>query len=196
MQSLETEVKICVRDRAALEQQLLSAGFRLLTPSTFERNTLYDTPQRSQRAQHQILRVRQYGQQWEITHKRMPDESLSQEQHKHRIETETAVDDGEAMAAIFTILGLQPAFTYEKWRTEYADATGHCVIDDTPIGLFAELEGPVEWIDAMLARFSIPAADIMTLSYGRFEKWKQDTESSAMNLTFEEVTGVATGAER
>jgi adenylate cyclase class 2 len=192
MQSLETEVKICVRDRAALEQQLLACDFRLVTPSTLERNTLYDTADRNLRAQHQILRVRQYGDHWIVTHKRMPDSSLSQEQHKHRIETETEVGDGEAIAAIFTMLGLQPAFVYEKWRTEYADATGHCVIDDTPIGLFAEFEGPEEWIDAMLLKFNVPAADVMTLSYGRlFERWKNNTGSAAMNLTFAEVAGAA-----
>jgi adenylate cyclase class 2 len=188
MQSLETEVKICVRDRAELEQKLLAAGFRLVTPSTFERNTLYDTPDRSLRAQRQILRVRQYGDQWIVTHKRMPDQELEQELHKHRIETETEVKDGEAIAVIFEILGFRPAFVYEKWRTEYADAIGHCVIDDTPIGLFAELEGPVNWIDETLIRFEIPPADVMTLSYGRlFENWKRDTGSPANNLTFDEI---------
>ena len=95
-----------------------------MTPSTFERNTLYDTAERSLRARHQILRVRQYGEHWIVTHKRMPDDALPQEQHKHRIETETEVEDGEAIAIIFTTLGLQPAFTYEKYRTEYADSTG------------------------------------------------------------------------
>ena len=194
MQALETEVKICVRDRAQLEQKLLSSGFRLLTPSTFERNTLYDTPDRRLRAQHQILRVRQYGDQWVVTHKRMPDSqpttagNVQPEKHKQRIETETVVDDGTAIATIFTQLGFQPTFSYEKWRSEYADAAGHCVIDETPIGLFAELEGPMEWIDAKLAALEVAPADVITLSYGRlFEKWKVDTGSAAENMTFEEV---------
>jgi adenylate cyclase class 2 len=188
MQTLETEVKICVHDRAALEGNLLQAGFRLVTPSTFERNTLYDTPGRTLRAQHQILRVRQYGNRWIVTHKGMPGPEVPQEQHKHRIETETAVEDGAAMAAIFTTLGFAPAFIYEKWRTEYADATGHCVIDETPIGLFAELEGPAQWIDATLAKFSVHSSDVMTLSYGRlFENWKVETGSAANNLTFDEI---------
>ena len=194
MQALETEVKICVRDRAHLEQMLLEIGFRLLTPSTFERNTLYDTADRRLRALHQILRVRQYGKQWVVTHKRMPDNQpaadgvIQQEKHKQRIETETVVDDGAAMATIFEQLGYQPTFSYEKWRTEYADAAGHCVIDETPIGLFAELEGPVEWIDAKLAALQVAAADVITLSYGRlFEQWKVDTGSAAENMTFKEI---------
>ena len=142
MQSLETEVKFCVRDRSVLEQQLQASDFQLVTPSTFERNTLYDTADRSLRARHQILRVRHYGDKWIVTHKRAPDNSTEQELHKHRLETETEVEDGEAIASIFTMLGYQPVFIYEKWRTEYAEGQGHCVIDETPIGLFAELEGP------------------------------------------------------
>jgi adenylate cyclase class 2 len=80
------------------------------------------------------------------------------------------------------------AFVYEKWRTEYADATGNCVIDETPIGLFAELEGPADWIDAMVARLGIARADVMTLSYGRlFEEWKKSSGSPVENLTFAEI---------
>jgi adenylate cyclase class 2 len=192
MQSVETEVKVRVRDRAALERQLLASGFHLVTPSTLERNTLYDTAERGLRARKQILRVRQYGERWVVTHKRAPENAGLQDdaQHKHRVETETEVEDGDAIAAIFTLLGYRPAFVYEKWRTEYADATGHCVIDDTPIGLFAELEGPEEWIDATLLRFTIPPEDVTTLSYGRlFEKWKQETGSGAEHLTFQAISG-------
>ena len=196
MQALETEVKICVHDRTQLEQQLLASGFTLLTPNTFERNTLYDTADRRLRAQHQILRVRQYGEQWVVTHKRMPDiqatasEQSTPERHKQRIETESLVEDGEAIAGIFTQLGFVPTFSYEKWRTEYADAEGHCVIDETPIGLFAELEGPVSWIDTQLAALHVTPADVITLSYGRlFEQWKIRTGSDVEHMTFEAIRG-------
>jgi adenylate cyclase class 2 len=188
MQALETEVKFRVHDRAILEQHLRNNGFRCVTPSTFERNTLYDTAERHLRALRQILRIRQYGEKWVVTHKRMPDEDAGQSPHKQRIETETEVEDGAAMASIFTMLGFKPAFIYEKWRTEFSDATGHCVIDETPIGLFAELEGPADWIDAMIPRLKVAGEDVMTLSYGRlFEKWKKDTGSPVENLTFGEI---------
>lgn len=188
MQSVETEVKFCVRDRALLEQRLQASGFRLVTPSTFERNTLYDTADRTLRARHQILRVRQYGEKWIVTHKRMPDQATKQGLHKHRLETESEVEDGAAIASIFTMLGYKPAFIYEKWRTEFADSIGHCVIDETPIGSFAELEGPSDWIDSTVVRLAIASQDVMTLSYGRlFEKWKSDNGSNAQNFTFSEI---------
>ena len=189
MTAVETEVKFRVHDLPRLEALLASAGFQQVTPRTFEHNTLFDTPDRALRAQQSILRVRRYGDRWVVTHKALPPNgNPTSERHKHRIETESEVDDGEALATIFTSLGYQPAFTYEKWRTEYADATGHCVIDETPIGLFAELEGPSDWIDSTAATLGLNQSDLMTLSYGRlFDQWREESGSSAQNLTFAEV---------
>ena len=57
-----------------------------------------------------------------LTHKRLPDVGPGEDTHKHRIETETEVSDGEALAQVFLSLGLVPAFRYEKWRTEWPTA--------------------------------------------------------------------------
>jgi adenylate cyclase class 2 len=188
MMAVETEVKFRVHDLAHLEQQLAAAGFHQVTPRTFEHNLLFDTPDRSLRARQSILRVRRYGDRWVVTHKAVPPGASAEDRHKHRIETETEVADGAAMAAIFTSLGYAPAFTYEKWRTEYVDHTGHCVIDETPIGLFAELEGPSKWIDTTAEALGLTQDNLMTLSYGRlFDEWRQQTGSQAQNLTFGEV---------
>jgi adenylate cyclase, class 2 len=185
MSADEIEVKFRVADSAALESKLLALGFRRITPRTFEKNVLFDTPDRRLRAKQSILRIRQYGERWVVTHKRLPDNNDPAARHKHRIETETEVADGDAMSIIFSQLGYNPAFTYEKWRSEYADAAGHCVIDETPIGLFAELEGPAEWIDATSQRLGLDPAELITLSYGRlFDDWRAATGSQASDLTF------------
>jgi adenylate cyclase, class 2 len=189
MSADEIEVKFCVADGPALERKLTALGFRLVTPRTFEKNVLFDAPDRRLRAKQSILRIRQYGERWVITHKRLPEDNDPSARHKHRIETETEVADGDAMSIIFTQLGYHPAFTYEKWRSEYGDATGHCVIDETPIGLFAELEGPAEWIDTTSARLGLDPAELITLSYGRlFEDWRAATGSDATDLTFEAIS--------
>jgi len=105
--------------------------------------------------------------------------------HKHRIETETGIADGEALAEVFLSLGLVPAFRYEKWRTEWTDGEGHCLIDETPIGDYAELEGPSPWIDRTAARLGVDPVRYLTLSYGRlFEAWREEHSSSASDLTF------------
>ena len=185
MTAVEIEVKFEVADAAALERNLRAIGFRCITPRTFERNVLYDTPDRRLRARQSILRIRKYGEKWVLTHKCLTPDNDPAARHKRRVETETEVADGEALGTVFTQLGYAPAFTYEKWRTEYADATGHCVVDETPIGTFAELEGPEDWIDTISARLGLHASQLSTLSYGRlFDLWREQTGSSASDLTF------------
>lgn len=188
MQSIEIEVKFRVRDPKALEATLPQLGFRCETPRTFERNILFDTPARELRATRQILRLRRYGDRWLLTHKQTTPNDSPQARHKERIETETAVEDGEAVASIFRVLGYTFTFVYEKWRSEWSDGTGHCVIDETPIGLYAELEGPPEWIDRTLGLLHVEHSDVTTLSYGRlFEQWQKQTGSPAQNMSFAEI---------
>ena len=60
------------------------------------------------------------------------------------------------------------------------------MIDETPIGVWAELEGPVAWINQMLEALTVDRASCRTDSYGRlFELWKQRTGSDATDMTFE-----------
>jgi adenylate cyclase, class 2 len=188
MSSVEIEVKFAVADPAALARRLAGTGFHEETPRTFERNVLYDTPDRRLRAQQSILRVRQYGDRWTVTHKCLTRNNDPAARHKHREETETTVRDGEAIGHIFTQLGYAPSFAYEKWRTEYSDGTGHCVLDETPIGVYAELEGPEDWIDSTGHKLGVDHAQFLTLSYGRlFDQWREETGSTAQNLTFAEI---------
>src|ERR1700749_4124784 len=112
---LEIEVKFRVSDPGDLTRRLKSAGFREQTPRTFERNVFYDTPDRRLRAQTAFLRLRNNGDRWVVTYKCLPHNNDPAARHKSREETETAVENGEAIGHIFTQLGYQPAFTYEKW---------------------------------------------------------------------------------
>jgi len=182
---VETEIKFRVDDLQALTQRLLASSFAVQTPRSFESNILYDTPDRRMRARTEIVRIRSYAGRTILTHKRLPDIGPGEDTHKHRIETETEVADGEALAQVFHSLGLDPAFRYEKWRTEWSDGQGHCVVDETPIGNYAELEGPADWIDRIATTIGISPAQYITLSYGRlFELWCQQHSSAATNLTF------------
>ena len=206
MQASEIELKFPVADPAAFQSLLPALGFHLDTARTFESNTLYDTPSRDLRMRRQLLRLRQYGKLWTITHKRPSDSedpTAFDSKYKVRIEIETHVDDGEAAAEIFAYLGYTPVFRYEKYRTEWSQmplfaaerpdgAIGHLVVDETPIGNYAELEGPTDWIDRMLELLDIDPKSCLTDSYGKlFETWKVRTGSDAEHLTF---SGIATPA--
>jgi adenylate cyclase, class 2 len=82
-------------------------------------------------------------------------------------------------------LGMDHSFVYEKYRTEWTDDRGDVVIDETPIGDFAELEGPPRWIDATANKLGLGIAEYITGSYAElFFAWKQQTGSSADEMTF------------
>jgi len=195
MHSAEIELKFPVVSLGDLERRLAELGFRLDTPRTFESNTLYDTPERKLKNNGELLRIREYGERHIVTHKRHPDDEDTASPYKVRIETESEVSDGVALAEIFTRLGYAPAFRYEKWRSEYSHpaqmrsgVSGHVVIDETPIGVYAELEGPTGWIDQTLVALGVSPGVCLTESYGRlFTAWKERTGSPAENLTFDEV---------
>jgi len=216
MPNAEVELKFPIRDLGWLQSRLPMLGFQLDTPRTFERNTLYDTPDRKLRLTRQILRIRQYGELWTLTHKRLPEGFAEDDssRYKIRIETETRIGDGPALSAIFQQIGYLPAFRYEKFRTEWSQvyllnsgsprqlgdlpeeisfpSRSHLVLDETPIGDFAELEGPPEWIDQTLAALGIDPASCLTESYGRlFTAWKERTGGPAENLTFDEIPALA-----
>jgi len=202
MQASEIELKFPLADPVAFQYMLPALGFHLDTPRTFESNTLYDTAARDIRARRQLLRLRQYGSVWTVTHKRQPEQADppgTTARYKVRFETETHVDDGDATAEIFAHLGFLPVFRYEKYRTEWSQmplftaeradgSIGHLVVDETPIGNYAELEGPTDWIDSMLELLGVDAAICITDSYGRlFQQWKERTGSPVEHLTFAEV---------
>jgi adenylate cyclase class 2 len=188
MGAIETEIKFRVTNTAQLEAELTSIGFHLVTPRSFERNVLYDTADRSLRGKRELVRIRNYAGHWLLTHKRVPDSGIGEDRHKHRVETETELSDGAALAEVFLAVGLLPVFRYEKWRTEWSDDIGHCVVDETPLGTFAELEGEPEWIDRVTSQLGVVPEEQLTVSYGRlFDQWRERTGSTAQDLTFEAV---------
>jgi adenylate cyclase class 2 len=180
----EIEIKFEVRDQKQLTRKLKAFGFRLTTARTLEVNTLYDFPRQMLRQRGEMLRIRNYGGKWTITHKAKGTPG----RHKSRVETETTMQDGEKLQAIFASLGLRPIFRYEKYRAEWSDGIGHLVLDETPIGSYAELEGPPHWIDRTAKRLGVTRDEYITDNYaGLFWAWKNRTDSTAEEMTFRAV---------
>lgn len=179
----ETEIKFRVDDLAALAGRLQRLGYQQVTPRTHEMNVLFDLPGRPLRARGDILRLRKYGDSWLLTHKGKTGDGSGP--HKVRTETQTHVEDGKKMEAILRALQFEPVFRYEKFREEWKGSQGHVVIDETPIGNFAEIEGPAEWIDKVAQELGVKVTDYLTDTYaGLFFAWKQRTSSRATEMTF------------
>jgi adenylate cyclase class 2 len=175
-----------VADLRALTRKLREKGFRLVTRRTHEINTLYDLPGGVLRGRKELLRLRQYGSRWTLTHK----SKKAIGRHSSREELETPVENGKMMEAILRALGYAPSFRYEKFRAEWTDAKGQVVVDETPIGNFCEIEGAPRWIDATAKKLGVSETDYITNNYaGLFTMWKQRTNSDAEEMTFKAIAG-------
>ncbi len=180
----EIEIKFRVTELRQLARKLREAGFRIITPRTHEMNTLYDLPGEVLRKRKELLRLRKYGSGWKLTHKAKKQSG----RHSSREELETSVGDGKQTDAILRALGYSPSFRYEKFRAEWSDGKGQVVVDETPIGNFCEIEGASRWIDATAKKLAVTEADYITTNYaGLFAEWKQETGSSAPEMTFAAV---------
>ena len=180
----EIEIKFRVDDVRALARKLKAGKFRLVTRRTREINTLYDLPGAVLRNRKELLRLRQYGKSWTLTHK-----SKSQAgRHSSRTELETSVSDGKKMDEILRALGYSPSFVYEKFREEWSDGKGEVVVDHTPMGNFCEIEGKSRWIDSTARKLGVSDEDYITKNYATlFAEWKQEKQSPATEMTFKAV---------
>ena len=180
----EVEIKVLVPSLTALAQKLKKLGFKNETLSTHEVNRLYDLPGQKLRRKGELLRLRNYGGKWKLTHKA----KAKPGRHKSRGELETVIADGRQIDAILRALGFAPSFVYEKFRAEWSDGKGHVVLDRTPIGNITEIEGKPRWIDRIARELGVKPADYITKSYAElFFDWKRRTRSKAKNMTFREV---------
>lgn len=138
----EIEVKILEIDPVAIQETFLNMGAEREFDQIFEA-TFYDLPDQSIRAKGELLRLRIEGKQAVLTYK----QPLSKDGAKVMKETETAVENGEAMKSMLTILGYQPVKHTLKRRIQYRWQDCHLVIDDyqgelAAIPPFLEIEAP------------------------------------------------------
>ena len=183
----EVEIKFKVTDIDDLTERLRRLGLEQITPRTHEMNTLFDLPGGPLAKRGDLLRLRKYGEIWVLTHKSKPPKNDGP--HKTRVEIESRVESGEKIEAILRALGFEPCFRYEKFRAEWKRGKGRLVvIDETPIGNFAEIEGPPEWIDAMARDLEIDRKQYITETYpGLFAAWKGQSASDAREMTFKAI---------
>ena len=161
----EIEIKLAVPAAPAARRMLRAAGFAVSRRRVFEANTVFDTPELRLRAARCLLRVRRAGGVTTLTYKGPPETG----KYKSREELEIVAGQAQALEAIVERLGYQRAFRYEKYRTEFRQPrrAGLVTLDETPVGVFLELEGTPAWIDRTARRLGFAESSYLTASYGR-----------------------------
>ena len=65
----EIEIKFRIKSTSAVVRSLKQAGFKCVTRSTHEMNSLYDLPGQKLRKRGDLLRLRKYDNSWILTYK-------------------------------------------------------------------------------------------------------------------------------
>ncbi len=126
-----------------------------------QEDCLFDTEDERLRRQRSTLRVRSEGGKALLTYKG----PVIPAAIKIREEYETVVADGAALQIILEELGMHVWFRYEKYREEFLSDDVVIAVDETPVGVYVEIEGPEEAIDRTAAALGRTAADYITDSY-------------------------------
>ncbi len=179
----ETEVKLAVRDAPSARRRLLAAGFKVSARRTFETNLVFDTANMTLRRSSRLLRLRQAGKTVTLTYKGVPLPG----KHKSREELEVHVADLHAMSSILSRLGYQQVFRYDKYRTEFHQPgrSGEVMLDETPVGVFIELEGSPSWIDRTARKLGFDEDAYITASYARlYLEWCAAHEKTPTDMVF------------
>jgi adenylate cyclase class 2 len=161
---LETEVKFRLEDRAVFEMRLLALGAHCEGRER-EQNVLFDDAAGTLKARGSALRLRTTAKGALLTYKGKAEFAGGV---KTRLELESGVDAPERIAALLAQLGFQPQFTYEKRRTTWRFADHErpvVVVDETPLGLFAELEGTGDAIRTLAGELGVLVSAFLPESY-------------------------------
>ena len=186
----ETEIKLLWQGSGEDARALVERhGYKLSSPRTLESDQLFDLPSGALRQSDQILRLRkslsvEQSRRAMVTYKGC----ASREIYKSREEIEFDVSDPDAFTLVLERLGYHPGFRYEEYRTMFKayGEPGLITIDETPIGVYLELEGPQAWIDSTAARLGFPAERFLTVSYaGLYREHLEQHPGGPADMTFD-----------
>ncbi len=173
---LEQEVKFRLPAAKSSSAELKAVGAHVEKPRHFELNVLYDYADRRLTKRDEALRLRRVGDQSWLTWK---GPHHGRGWIKQRREFETFLDDADAVAGILEALGLVECFRYEKYRAIYRTESAILTIDETPLGVFLEIEATPAIITEMAGRLGFDMEDAINLSYPRLYELHRDTTPGA-----------------
>jgi adenylate cyclase class 2 len=153
--SLEREIKLRFDSVEDARKAVLAAGCTPRLGRRLQADALLDSEDEQLRRRRCVLRVRVENGKSRVTFKGPVQPSTM----KLREEFETLVGDGEVLLKIFEELGLHIWFRYEKYREEFSHDDVIVAIDETPVGIFVEVEGCEQGIENAAAALGRSQAD-------------------------------------
>jgi adenylate cyclase class 2 len=143
-EQVESEIKLRMDGPDPARRAVAALGASPSRPRHFEDNTLYDDAGSSLYASGRALRLRRAAGRAIVTFKGPRQDRA--DGVKSRAEIELDVGDADAFEAILSALGYRKVFRYQKYRESHRWRDVEIVVDETPIGTFLEIEGPVATI--------------------------------------------------
>jgi len=181
--SLEREVKLRFDTVEEARAAVLAAGCTPRLGRRLQADALLDSEDEQLRRRRCVLRVRVENGKSRVTFKGPVQPSIM----KLREEHETLVGDGEVLLKIFEELGLHIWFRYEKYREEFSHDDVIVAIDETPVGVFVEIEGGEQGIEATATALGRTPADYILDSYrSLFLQHRDALGLTTSDMVFEE----------
>ena len=179
--ALEREIKLRFDSAEDARERILSIGATPLRGRRLQEDTLLDAEDDRLYQRRCVLRVRSENQRSVLTFKG----PIHPGAMKVREEHETVASDGDTLLVILQELGFRDWFRYEKYREEFAAEDVVIAIDETPVGIFVEIEGGEEHIHQTAAALGKTEDDYVTDSYRTlFLEYVRAHGLSARDMTF------------
>jgi adenylate cyclase, class 2 len=182
MMILEREIKLRFPTAEIARDAVIAAGCTPLLGRRLQEDALLDTDDEQLRRRRCVLRVRVENGKSRVTFKGPVQPSTM----KVREEVETLVGDGEVLLRVFEELGLHVWFRYEKYREEFSHEDVTVAIDETPVGVFVEIEGSEPGIAAMAESLGRSGADYIVDSYrSLFLQYREEFGLTGPDMLFD-----------
>jgi adenylate cyclase class 2 len=177
----EREIKLRFESAEQAREAVILAGGTPLHGRRLQEDSLLDTEDESLRRRRCVLRIRVENGKSRITFKGPVQPSIV----KMRDEFETIVGDGALLLRVFEELGFHVWFRYEKYREEFSHEDVTVAIDETPVGVFVEIEGSEPGILSMADALGRTPDDFVLDSYrGLFLQHRDAFGLSGTDMVF------------
>jgi adenylate cyclase class 2 len=160
--AVESELKLHVEDLDQLRERLRGSGAELLHGPLREVNLLFDSSDNVLATSGRALRLRTIGDRHLLTFKGV---ARYLGQIKQREEIEVELRDHDSMVGVLARLGFSRKLRYDKDRESWRLGAVMIALDHTPLGDFAEVDGPEAELDRVARLIGLDPCSAIRDSY-------------------------------